>query len=254
MRLLSYLNESPKLTKDKILAKIFDNCKPYLNLIGVKKLEDMYNSMPVFYRGDQTFNSDFKEMHVNPNRFPRGTIDSMFPIINKWLAANGHVTRDKCVIASSDLFHAEDFGNPGVIFPIGNIKYSFVKSVDFNDNDYEISGWDSFALIWHLRKELIKTTKRVIIVVYEGEEYLDNEALELISNSSINELKKLRVYVSSARYGSEDSDTVFQWESRAKNIQNSIISNKDILKAQKYKYEIWFRCDKYYLVNENIWI
>lgn len=52
------------------------------------------------------------------------------------MKSNGFVPRDKAVFGTSFKLGAGQFGNPFVVFPIGQCKYTYVTADDFNNLHY----------------------------------------------------------------------------------------------------------------------
>lgn len=125
MRLYRYLSED--LVEDYIDI-IKSQCGPYLRLM--KK----HNLPTPFFRG--ILRSEAKQMffqkQVRGGRQAKGTDDDAFEEINEYLDEMGHVRRDKCAIATSNLSWTKIFGIPHMFFPVGKFKYSFIELKDFN--------------------------------------------------------------------------------------------------------------------------
>ncbi len=135
MRLQQYINESYEYRSDDIDIinnYISKNCKPYLNLIKGKN---------PLYRGMDS--QTFGVKKVRQDRKNKGYLEKeLFVKFNDLLQLNGHNRRDNVVICTSNMNWASSFGmDVYMIFPIGNISYSWVESKDFNKNDTSTS-WD----------------------------------------------------------------------------------------------------------------
>lgn len=135
MRYKKYLNESYVYLPDeinKINKMIQSNCKEYLSLIkGIDPL----------FRGMTNIAKVFGIKDVRQDRKNHGNLTtSQYNRFNDWLEKNGHNRRDNTVICSSDTDWVSTFGMPYMIFPMGNISYTWMESKDFNVENGE-SGW-----------------------------------------------------------------------------------------------------------------
>ena len=257
MKLKNFLLESEP-SKDKIIEVLLKDCAPYLNSISIKNKKDFNQNMIKFYRGMKTKINNLEKVKVS-KRFSKGTIDFLFPVVNKWLKENGHVSRDLAVFATSDKDYTEIFGsNIGIIFPIGKINYTFVKSNDFNNSDYMINGWDSFALIWKFKEKLIKLNKQLFYadIWYKDnlEEFWNEDLLKYIKVNGLKDEKnnEIKINIYGITSGGIDTDTYEGWNLRTKTVLDNFETNQNILKAYKNNYEIWFDCKEYYFIDPKI--
>jgi len=192
MRFKKY-NDSGELLY--FLNKVKKECKPYLKLLSGRT---------PLYRSMNRIIVNMGQKNVRKNRIPMGTPSNVFPKINKWLQENGHVRRDRCVIARSEKNYL--FGRPYIIFPISRINYTWVSAVDWNEDD--VSGWNPYTLedyFIHPNKETerflkthITTNKGFNIVYNKAYEiwfdcdkyyYMDYELWEINEDFIIKELK-----------------------------------------------------------------
>lgn len=135
MRLFQYINESSVIREieyfDEFNELVHKNCKQYLKLIRGK-------DHPL-YRGMYWINSTLGEKAVRQDRVAKGMGSYQAAVLNKWLQENGHVRRDKAVIATSSSavrVHGERY----FIFPVGKFEYTYVESKDINVDDKR-TGW-----------------------------------------------------------------------------------------------------------------
>ncbi len=134
MRLKSYMNETVLFEDhiNNIKELIQKDCKSYLSVTRNGKYK--------FYRGMDLKHYDHRrsagEKFVRQDREPRGMNSNEAENLNKWLEENGHIRRDKAVFATSSIKHTKNFrnfGEPYVIYPIGNFDYTYIKHIDIND-------------------------------------------------------------------------------------------------------------------------
>lgn len=135
-KLYSYINEE-KMTEEEIANLIKENCKPYLQLLN--------NRTPAFRR-TRNHHGILIEKQTRKNRKQRGQVPSIITSrLNEWLKKNGYAPRNESVIGN---FNADNIlATLGKILyfllPIGQFKYTYVKSFDFN-----ITGTDDFNRIY----------------------------------------------------------------------------------------------------------
>jgi hypothetical protein len=133
MRLISFLNENA----EELINKIKEECKPYILLLKQNNIKTP------FLRGIKTAKEN--PFIVRQDRKSQGLPAPIARELNTWLEKNGYPRRDKSVICSSSVGLARAFGGVNFIFPIGEIKYAFVKSVDFNfDSSYKVDNLEEF--------------------------------------------------------------------------------------------------------------
>ena len=263
MRLYNFINEEDYTrTRIKLTTTLLEECKFYLDLIGVKSshFDDKnywfdYN-MPKLFRGTQE-KIDKAKIFTLRKRKPLGTNSECFKEINIWLNQNGHVTRDMCVSTTSNSFVANAFGSPYLFFPKGKFNYTYVKAADFNSDDTH--GWDAFAMVWLLRDKLMHTPFGGILYFDQLPSNIDpsewsKNQYKLTLELSHTAQPKARFKVSNIRNGSLGKykvDTKANWDKRANKLKDYFISNTNITEALKKEYEIWFDCNEYYMVNPN---
>lgn len=136
MRFYNYINETLKweMPIEEINSLIQKDCKYYLNITQGKY---------IFNRG-MLYVDGLGKKKVRQDRKPRGMQSGVFEKFNKWLEKNGHVRRDKSVIARKDNNKRNMFGDNYYIFPIGKFNYTWVKAKDINMVDK--TGWYSDAV------------------------------------------------------------------------------------------------------------
>lgn len=262
MRLRKYLNENKHYSQDAIIELLMKNCSPFLKEINLTHEEDFIKSdFTRFYRGVPGRYDNMIKLDVQ-KRTSRGTYGEYFPIINKWLKSKGHVSRDFCISATSDIKWAQGFGNTlGIVFPIGNFKYTFVRAGDFNDSDND-TGWNSHALVWLLKEQLIKVSRHPIISAEfldeAGDELIevyDNQLLKFIKDYKGKDFegKYLSVEIQSISEGGwTRTGTVDYWNKEAQGVWQNFETNNNIFEAEGNEYEIWFDCKSYYLVDPKV--
>lgn len=140
MKFLNYITENLRedMTIEEINSLIQKDCGYYLNLI---------KNDHIFKRGLQKHINLHGKKQVRQDRKPRGMNSDAFKKFNKWLDQNGHVRRDKAVIAAniSDGLFENLFGNVYYIFPIGKFDYTWLMAEDMNIKDYK-TGWYEYAV------------------------------------------------------------------------------------------------------------
>jgi len=130
---VEYMLQRLKPDIQKVLKR---DCKKYIQLLKQHDLRP-------FYRGiyEHIEKGEMEKKNVRKDRLPMGTPEHDFKLLNKWLAKNGHVRRDKSVSVSSSLWAAEEFGNGYLFFPIGKFNYTWIKAKDLNLDDIR-TGWN----------------------------------------------------------------------------------------------------------------
>lgn len=140
MRLLGHINESsdymPVSSLDKFNEDINKKCKPYLKLITKNPLYRGMSGVPRNVLGIKQVRKDRRTKLMDRN---------VAKYLNDWLGKNKHARRDMSVICSPTTDALVIFGAPYYIFPVGNIKYTYVESPDMNWVDSN-SGWYPAAL------------------------------------------------------------------------------------------------------------
>jgi hypothetical protein len=195
MKLQKYLTEKYRNeTKDidKIYDKLKKDCAPYISMLKS-------NNIKPFIKGIMKNQSGLIKKDTQAYRSPRGMMPWVADEFNRWLEKNKHNTRNGSVIATSNRKVAEDFGILYWVFPIGELKYTWVDTKDINVTDPR-TGWYNFAV----------------------EDYLNFTGPE---DHRVQKMKKP--------------------------FPDYFHTNKDIKKAYNYWNEIWFSCDKYYILMIN---
>jgi hypothetical protein len=155
--------------------------------------------------------------NTQKSRTAKGMLDSddMSEAFNDFLQKNGHIRRDKNVlIATGNRNDAIGFGTPCIVFPIGNYKYSYLQTGDFNIQ-YSYENDSQFRAI--------KTLAERLVDIPRG--YLDkkNAHYDRFWEMPLEKLKKM--------------------------VSKLFISNKNLLKALDRGYEVWFNVRKYYYIS-----
>ena len=204
MKFKKYLTEDESSDIEELNNAIQNDCKPYLKLIKGK--DPLYRGMVL---GDSHF---MGKKRTRPNRQPLGSPQIEFDYINLWLPLNGHNSRNKNVVmCSSHKDNIETFGDPYMIFPMGNISYTWMDSKDFNYSDSK-TGWD-FKYIGNFLKR----------TDFEFKTFEDNVPIEEYDKT--HRMKKP--------------------------FHKYFHTNKGFDIAYKNSYEIWFKCKSYYYININ---
>jgi len=198
--------------------KIERDCKPYLKLL--KGREPLYRGMKVGIGIDE-----IGKKKVRKGRKARGMSDEKLnAAINKWLKSEGHVRRDRCVITSPSVHQVKrlssmlEFSNVYYVFPIGNLKYTWIESKDFNETK---GRWDP-EYLFLLQKD--KYMKKVSM--YMKPDYWKDEIPRIES--------KLEIAT-----GTKDPK---------KGLAKFFTSNNGFDTAYQKGYEIWFGCKEYYFI------
>lgn len=204
MRLRQHLNEAyqSEIYKEYINDNIHTHCKQYLKLIKGKN--PLYRGIDVFW------DSGIKD--VRKDRRPFGMEIDEADYLNDWLQKNGHMRRDKSVMAISNPEDLDLFGEPYHFFPLDPIKgYTWAETKDLNMVDQR-TGWSDFTVrAWKMKKN--------------NEISIDDEWVFRMEG----ELKGLK-----------------------KPFEDYFHTNKGFNTAYKNGYEIWFNCVRYYFVTTNI--
>lgn len=197
-------------------------CKEYLSLLQQNNIPGFYRgvfSAPIICKDDK--GRILRQKTTREHRNPKGMPDFKFDKFNTWIEKNGHLKRDMNVcIATSNKRNAEIHGQPLLIYPIGKIRYTWCKEADINNYDIKIEALTNYLFSEDDHK------------YYKSEKYIEHlRDLKFINSKPENK------------------------ESILKDIENSLldmfVTDKDIKTAYINSYEIWFKCDKYYLVNDN---
>ena len=134
MKFKQYINEVKIV--DILNNSIHTNCKQYLSVI---------NGLPPIYRGmvrkrhsDQNWGIKYTKKY---RRALGATKKNDIKKFNAWLEKNNHNRRDQFIVMGTfDIERARLFGATYMIFPIGDISYSWMDAYDFNIDDIE-TGW-----------------------------------------------------------------------------------------------------------------
>ncbi len=208
MKFKQYLNENKLYDIKELSHLIKTQCKPYLKLIKGKT--PLYRGISDLI-GDDYFYGNKK---TRSDRRPLGTPQKEFDYINLWLQINNHNTRNKSVvICTSNKKNTETFGNAYMIFPTGNISYTWIDSKDFNFSDSK-TGWN-FQFIYNF----LSTTN------FQFTTFEDNISIEEY-NKSVNMKKPFGEYFH---------------------------TDKGFNIAYKNGYEFWIKCKSYYYINSDVY-
>lgn len=219
MRLKEYLTES-------ILDEI-DGTEEwqlfYLDMVKeCKKWFSLDKKDLILYRGIRDEKRPYFKTKVE---FRKSSVvyNKYFKRLNKELKKYGHVSRDKCILTTPNEKHTSFFadvtGATYVILPVGNFKYSFVKSKDFN--------------------QVNTRTKWAADKMYFAFDY--PEVPEALSDDT--------VITGSFKFKSqEEADKFIEYQ-----MKNNIVSNKNIKEAIKKNYEVWISCKEYYALRIDLY-
>jgi len=131
MKFKTYLNEENIGIFNKNIQK---DCQYYLNIT---------KGIYMFKRGLQNQTKGYGVKSVRQDREPRGMNRWEFENLNKWLDENGHVRRDKAMIAANLKGSSSIFGPVYHVFPIGKFNYTWLWANDMNFNDSS-TNWKSY--------------------------------------------------------------------------------------------------------------
>jgi hypothetical protein len=213
MRLQKYLTE--EYAYGKFLKSVQIECKPYLN--DIKK----YNITP-FFRGIQNLNvygDTFGSKEIRQDRKPKGMDTIKFRILNTWLEENGHVRRDRAVIASSSASHASIFGEVCVIFPTGDYSYTWIKGKDMNQFYSDSENYKALQCLYYLT--MTKEELNDFFWHMEGDWNIREKLIKMYGENIVNNYKSI--------------------------VKQIFTTNKQMDVAYDNMYEIWFGgTTKYY--------
>lgn len=203
MKFKSFLTESIEdyFTKEslEILMKVKEECKPFLEISDNRPL----------LRG-MTLPRSYGKKSIRFDRKPKGSSQMVFDWLNDILHYKGHVTRDNALIGTGSFDKAMIFGSLVYgVFPIGNVKYTWIRAGDVNLWDRKTK-WPSLNTVKKIFNKL--EPKNKIMGVTDQWEGLTKE--EMVSK-----------------------------------IDEYFTTNKGFDKAYKNGYEIWFRCREYYYIS-----
>lgn len=239
MRLKRFLSED-EFDLQSLRDMLLKDCKKYINT-------DFKSGY--LYRGIEmnlAYRKFIKMERRTESRKPQGTNDTFFPFVNKWLKNNGFLPRDKATCVTADIKHTNRFGNPAVFFPVGNYKYTSITSQDFNS--YPDNDWNSCVLIWALGKDLIDIDQCAIMI--------EDNVPDNISgwDKTIEWLKKnpkTEISVTDVTNWRSTTWPYSKWVAEEKKLKNHF-SNTWLSKTISNKWEVWFDCKEYYLVEPSI--
>jgi len=122
-----YIIEKEDPTLQKIFELIGKNCKPFLKMINNQY--DLY----CLYRGiSKKFAHDFfAKKKVRKNRIPRDTQFEYHSAIDEALYKKFKIRgRSECLFVTGQPLNAVKYGDVYLIFPIGNFKFIWSKSIE----------------------------------------------------------------------------------------------------------------------------
>lgn len=159
MKFKTYINEqSIPLTDEEIYNFIQERCKPYLKERGFEKslYRGLKESLAVLIR------------HPRKDRKPRNMSPSISVAIDNILKKQiGWKPRSEGVFVTPIYFDAESYGNPYVVFPIGDFKYVYFSdiedTIELSRNVYNeirrLTGFDPLdSEFWEYKKDFMNTT------------------------------------------------------------------------------------------------
>ena len=226
MRLVKYINEKVQYisTVDEItVEQVRKECAPYLRLLGSRS--------PLLRGVDESSGrvNDILKKQVRDYRIPQGTSAEVFKPLNNWLQSKGFARRDKSVSATNDQKLISVVGpryNTYVFFPIGQFKYAYVESRDFNLSDSRTDWSQDFpAWAWGDRHNILS---------YDG----SYDFMKRIKNSEAVR----RHYVDKRIHPESEIEAVKQA------IYSYIHGNEGFEHAWALNFEVWFECKEYYLI------
>ena len=278
MRLIKYLAEKLISTSDKDKEKakkaklkekakendrlqytydtIIRDCGSYL------KSAD-FNSKMLLYRGirdGETLSNtqayitkpekpSIHKITMRKGRIPKGTNPELFPLINKWLLSNDFISRDDATFATTNIKHAQNFGAPHIMVPIGNYKFTYVKAKDFNF-PASTDTWNPCVLVWHLRDKILKISPDTIKFLNLPDDISISNTTKLFKWLEANPKTEISVTDLARGYETKvETKQYKEWISLEKKLK-SYLSNKDLASAITNSWELWFNCKEYYLIDE----
>lgn len=203
-----------------------------------KYIKEGFGRKP-FYRGTpsdkDTRNSDAILKDVRKDRRPMGTKPKVFSKVNKWLGENGYARRDRSVSVSSSRKASKIFGSYDVFkfFPVGNYKTTFIRSSDFNITD-PTTGWDVDFVEY----------------IWDGDRYRDMIREGSVVDIYIPEIVGNKLGIEGGDY--RTIETVDEYDNIMKILTKEYLGD-NAKEAYKEAYEIWFECDKYYMISESFY-
>lgn len=211
---INFLNENNNI--DKKLDKVFDECKPYIDMVKSCKFNRL------LYRGFSETDIKIEKINHNWYRTPKDTPQEFHDFINEilydkfgWLGRNGVFSFFMNISKTQNsYFNKETY----ILFPIGNFDYLWNPKIHDLYSDYELE-FEGFY---------------VPINVIENE--WDNNKYGADKYSVFEDFYNMRmVYYKELFY------------EKLENFSNEYI-DYDICKSKKTN-EIIINCDSYYLVN-----
>lgn len=126
---------------EKINTKLRKECAKYFGMLGGR---------PPLVRG--MFNKNSSGIAVVRKDRKSSMNQKVADYLNDWLESHGHMRRDQSIMCSSSMEHADIFGRPSYIFPIGAFRgYTWVEAKDVN-MEYSQTGWDTYTIeAWYAR-------------------------------------------------------------------------------------------------------
>ena len=260
MRLRNFLIEktdSNTLEWDitNVYNELMKNCSTYINSKDFNSKYPLYRGMAGI--GSRMAKDGFAKLKIRENREPRGTSSTYFPIINDWLTKNKFCGRKNAVFCTGNYDHANQFDKAYILFPSGSYKYTYIKGKDFNVIEDD-SKWHPTTLMWALRKDFADKNINVVNIMKEDGDINKNflkSNLVIGWNNATKFLEKnpdTIISVSNLEGGFwRTKKTYREWAQLEKNLKNTI-SNTNIQQAAKNKWEIWFECENYYLIDLSI--
>lgn len=227
MRLLKFLQEAT-FTNIELKHLLNNECSNFLRILPKGKC---------LWRGE-----DRSLLNGNCTKiFTRSSRDktTCYNLINDWLVKNGYCSRTKDVMFCTSNFNwAGVFGERRVVFPAGNIKFTYVKSEDFNKNN---QGYFPELLNWCVRDEIYKLADT-------DWRFTDTDG-NVVPLDELQKPSKLKILVPFHNgMVRKISRTVEEYFNAEKKVKSYFVNNTNLEEAIKSKYEIWFNCSYYYSV------
>jgi hypothetical protein len=169
-----YLNEFVSEVDLEHIAKLVArDCKPFLS-----EIDNEPGAFPLF-RGMEPDNK--LKINVRKNRLPRNTPLGLHTVIDEWFIDNfDYPYRSNAVFCSGELSQADVYGDPHMIFPIGN--FSFVWSSRYQDLYSKVIRHETLSKYNSKFDPQNKDLKDDIDLIMSYGEYTDSDLITAISS------------------------------------------------------------------------
>jgi hypothetical protein len=239
MRFYRFLNESK--VSDTDISFVKNHCKPYLS---------KYDFLPLKGIQGAKTKLEVKQVGTRPSR-PDGTSSRVYGAVNTWLQRNRFCRRDKSVITTFDFDTASNFGTPCYCLPIGNFKFTYVESEDFNANNYTHGGvYTPHLMVFAIRNLLDKKTAEDFMwTEWDDWNLQDLDICDFIRKKSNHEAV---LFVSSLDGHGKMDKSIEEWLEEEKYL-STYFGNHPLKEAKEENYETWFECKEYILLPYTLW-